>query len=140
MNNGRQPTCLDIRLFLILFLLSLASLPSAARAQVIDYKVCEKPENRLTDHDLDHWHSCRVDSDCAQTYGICGFPKAINHAHLEDQGVRNSCLGPLISCVIPPAEFEPTVAKCVERRCVLQLLELPASTQPPTQPGGPKSQ
>ena len=136
MNHGRQPTCLDIRLFLILFLLALVSLPSTALA----HKACEKPENRLTDHDLSQWHSCRVDSDCTQTSGICGFPKAINHAHLKDQEIRNHCLGPLISCVRPPAEFEPTVAKCVERRCVLQLLELPASTQPPTQPGGPKSQ
>jgi len=63
------------------------------------------------------WGTCQRDADCAMTTNVCGFPHAVNGAHLQDQAEYNRCMGPVVSCAQVMPDNQPRRAACIEGRC-----------------------
>lgn len=63
------------------------------------------------------WQACTQDSECVVGQNMCGFPTAYNQTALEAVEEYNKCMGPMISCAVPPQESFTGGVVCKDSVC-----------------------
>ena len=65
------------------------------------------------------WIACETDSDCVVGENMCGFPRGYNGNYLDAVNAYNKCMGPMISCAMPPQKDDSLRAVCIKNTCQL---------------------
>ncbi len=64
------------------------------------------------------WQTCETNADCIVAENMCGFPSSINKNSAIEVESYNKCMGPMISCAMPPKGFATGLAECKANKCV----------------------
>jgi hypothetical protein len=70
---------------------------------------------------LPAWQACTQDSDCVVGQNMCGFPAAYNQTALTAVEKYNTCMGPMISCAVPPQE--PFTGSVICQNSLCRIIE-----------------